>query len=93
MTLFPSAEPYIEEGEPKRKGILYEDLRLKNRENYEVMLTQKAESLLNSPEKEPKRHNKEGELLLLRYTHGFTTVEGFIFNYILFLYASISVLQ
>lgn len=54
----------MEEEEPRRKAILYEDLRLKNRENYEVTLTQKAETLLKtSPEKEPKRPKKEGELL------------------------------
>uniref|UniRef100_H3C3P1 OCIA domain-containing protein 1 n=1 Tax=Tetraodon nigroviridis TaxID=99883 RepID=H3C3P1_TETNG len=57
---FPSAEPYTEEEEPRKKGILYEDLRLKNRENYEVMLSQKAETLHKaSPEKETKRPNKE----------------------------------
>lgn len=60
---FPSVEPYMEE-EPRRKAILYEDLRLKNRENYEVTLTQKAETLLKpTPEKEPKRPKKESELL------------------------------
>uniref|UniRef100_H3CJG8 OCIA domain-containing protein 1 n=1 Tax=Tetraodon nigroviridis TaxID=99883 RepID=H3CJG8_TETNG len=54
------AEPYTEEEEPRKKGILYEDLRLKNRENYEVMLSQKAETLHKaSPEKETKRPNKE----------------------------------
>lgn len=53
-------ELYVEEEEPRRKAILYEDLRLKNRENYEVTLTQKAETLLKpSPEKEPKRPKKE----------------------------------
>lgn len=68
---FPSAEPYTEEEEPRKKGILYEDLRLKNRENYEVMLSQKAETLHKaSPEKETKRPNKEGEpLLLLSWIH------------------------
>uniref|UniRef100_A0A3B5JWN2 OCIA domain-containing protein 1 n=1 Tax=Takifugu rubripes TaxID=31033 RepID=A0A3B5JWN2_TAKRU len=46
--------------EPRRKGILYEDLRLKNRENYEVMLSQKAETLHKTPpEKETRRPNKE----------------------------------
>ncbi|TWW59853.1 OCIA domain-containing protein 1 [Takifugu rubripes] len=54
------AEPYAEEEEPRRKGILYEDLRLKNRENYEVMLSQKAETLHKTPpEKETRRPNKE----------------------------------
>ncbi|XP_074540497.1 OCIA domain-containing protein 1 [Halichoeres trimaculatus] len=53
-------QSYIEEEEPKRKSILYEDLRLKNRENYEVTLTQKAETLLKpTPEKEQKRTKKE----------------------------------
>lgn len=57
----------MEEEEPRRKAILYEDLRLKNRENYEVTLTQKAETLLKaSPDKEPARPKKEGELQLLR---------------------------
>ncbi|XP_061627418.1 OCIA domain-containing protein 1-like [Phyllopteryx taeniolatus] len=52
-------QSYEEENEPKRKSILYEDLRLKNRENYEVTLTQKAESLLKTPpEKEPERPTK-----------------------------------
>nr|XP_046268091.1 OCIA domain-containing protein 1-like [Scatophagus argus] len=53
-------ESYVEEEEPKKKAILYEDLRLKNRENYEVTLSQKADTLLKtSPEKEPKRPKKE----------------------------------
>ncbi|XP_022614349.1 OCIA domain-containing protein 1 [Seriola dumerili] len=55
-----SAQSYVEEEEPRRKPILYEDLRLKNRENYEVTLTQKAETLLKStPEKERERPKKE----------------------------------
>ncbi|KAM3623514.1 uncharacterized protein V6R79_012079 [Siganus canaliculatus] len=55
-----SAESYVGEEEPKKKAVLYEDLRLKNRENYEVTLTQKAETLLKpAPEKEPKRPLKE----------------------------------
>lgn len=50
----------VEDDEPRRKPILYEDLRLKNRENYEVTLTQKAETLLKtSPEKEPGRPKKD----------------------------------
>lgn len=66
----------MEEEEPRRKGILYEDLRLKNRENYEVTLTQKAESMLKtSPEKEPKRPKKEGELHKIC---GSGTVAGFM---------------
>ncbi|XP_034392996.1 OCIA domain-containing protein 1-like [Cyclopterus lumpus] len=48
------------EDEPRKKATLYEDLRLKNRENYEVTLTQKAETLLKTlPEKEPGRNNKD----------------------------------
>lgn len=54
------APSYMEEDEPRKKPILYEDLRLKNRENYEVTLTQKAETLLKSPpEREPERPRKE----------------------------------
>lgn len=61
VKLSSPAQSYEEENEPKRKSILYEDLRLKNRENYEVTLTQKAESLLKtSPEKEPERPTKSG---------------------------------
>ncbi|XP_040891415.1 OCIA domain-containing protein 1-like isoform X2 [Toxotes jaculatrix] len=53
-------QSYVEEEEPRRKPILYEDLRLKNRENYEVTLTQKAETLLKpAPEKERERPKKE----------------------------------
>ncbi|XP_075900550.1 OCIA domain-containing protein 1 [Nelusetta ayraudi] len=56
------AELYVEEEEPRKKGILYEDLRLKNRENYEVTLTQKAESMLKtSQDKEPRRPTKEAK--------------------------------
>lgn len=74
MCVFSSAEPYAEEEEPRRKGILYEDLRLKNRENYEVMLSQKAETLHKTPpEKETRRPNKEGEPPLL-LTKGSTPV-------------------
>ncbi|XP_041641410.1 OCIA domain-containing protein 1-like [Cheilinus undulatus] len=53
-------QSYVEEEEePRRKSILYEDLRLKNRENYEVTLTQKAETLLKpTPEREPNRAKK-----------------------------------
>ncbi|GAA6234757.1 OCIA domain-containing protein 1-like [Lates japonicus] len=55
-----SVQSYVEEEEPRRKPILYEDLRLKNRENYEVTLTQKAETLLKStPEKDRERPKKE----------------------------------
>lgn len=52
-------ESNLEDVENRRKGILYEDLRLKNRENYEVTLTQKAETLLKSPEKEVQASKKE----------------------------------
>ncbi|XP_054460775.1 OCIA domain-containing protein 1-like isoform X2 [Anoplopoma fimbria] len=50
----------LEDEEPRKRAIHYEDLRLKNRENYEVTLTQKAETLLKtSPEKEPGRPRKD----------------------------------
>ncbi|XP_068177986.1 OCIA domain-containing protein 1-like [Antennarius striatus] len=53
-------ESYVENEEPKKKAVRYEDLRLKNRENYEVTLSQKAETPLNpSPEKETIRQKKE----------------------------------
>lgn len=56
------AQSDVEEEEPTRKSILYEDLRLKNRENYEVTLTQRAETLLKTtPEKEPKIPKKEAK--------------------------------
>nr|XP_057921427.1 OCIA domain-containing protein 1-like [Doryrhamphus excisus] len=52
-------QTYMEEDIPKRKAILYEDLRLKNRENYEVTLTQKAETLPKTPpEKDQERPTK-----------------------------------
>ncbi|XP_029950949.1 OCIA domain-containing protein 1 [Salarias fasciatus] len=52
-------QSYTEEEEPRRKPILYEDLRLKNRENYEVTLSQKADTMLRAPaEKEPERPKK-----------------------------------
>lgn len=55
-----SDQPYMDEDEPRRKPILYEDLRLKNRENYEVTLTQKAETLMKPPpQREPERPKKE----------------------------------
>ncbi|XP_037530904.1 OCIA domain-containing protein 1-like [Nematolebias whitei] len=46
----------FEDEEPK-KSILYENLRLRNRENYEVMLNQKADTVIKAPsEKErPKK--------------------------------------
>lgn len=46
--LSSQAQSYLGEEEPRRKAILYEDLRSKNRENYEVLLTQKTETL-NKP--------------------------------------------
>lgn len=48
-------ESYGDEEEPRKKATLYEDLRLKNRENYEVTLTQKAETLLKPSAEESKR--------------------------------------
>lgn len=49
---------------PSKKSILYEDLRLKNRENYEVTLTQRAEAMLKTaPEREPERPKRDGNLL------------------------------
>ena len=49
----------------RKPNILYEDLRSKNRENYEVTLTQKAEAQLKTPAaREPERSapQKAGEL-------------------------------
>ncbi|XP_056620520.1 OCIA domain-containing protein 1 [Triplophysa dalaica] len=52
---------YPDDDVPKKKAVLYEDLRSKNRENYEVTLTQKAETLLKpqagvaSPKREVKK--------------------------------------
>lgn len=81
MYLSLSPSTLAEEGEPRRKGTLYENLRLKNRENYEVTLNQKADTLLKaSPEKEPGRYNKDGELLLQR--RGKPNVKRFILKYI-----------
>ncbi|XP_007551715.1 OCIA domain-containing protein 1 [Poecilia formosa] len=53
-------QSYLEEDRvPQKKSILYEDLRLKNRENYEVTLTQKADTMLKAPtEKVPERSKK-----------------------------------
>ncbi|CAL8332230.1 unnamed protein product [Lota lota] len=50
-------QSYVGDEEPMRKpNILYEDLRSKNRENYEVTLTQKAEAQLRTPAaREPER--------------------------------------
>ncbi|XP_033986200.1 OCIA domain-containing protein 1-like [Trematomus bernacchii] len=57
---FSAPGSYIEDEEPRKKSILYEDLRGKNRENYEVTLTQKSETLLKpSPDREPGRPRKD----------------------------------
>lgn len=55
------ALPNVKEEEPKRKpGVLYEDLRLKNRENYEVTLTNKADTMLKAPPaREPEGPRKQ----------------------------------
>lgn len=51
---------YVDEEEPRQKPILYEDLRLKNRENYEVTLTQKAETLMKpTPQRDSERPKKD----------------------------------
>ncbi|XP_030626947.1 OCIA domain-containing protein 1 [Chanos chanos] len=58
--------PFPDEETPKKRPVLYEELRSKNRENYEVTLTQKAETLLKPqadmavPKKEVKK-NKYGD--------------------------------
>ncbi|KAG9331166.1 hypothetical protein JZ751_019919, partial [Albula glossodonta] len=55
--------PYLDEEKPKKKTISYEELRSKNRENYGVTMTQKAETLLKpSPDRATPR--KEGESAL-----------------------------
>lgn len=57
---FSAPGSYIEDEEPRKKPILYEDLRGKNRENFEVTLTQKSETLLKpSPDREPGRPRKD----------------------------------
>ncbi|KAJ8277120.1 hypothetical protein GJAV_G00071680 [Gymnothorax javanicus] len=56
------APPDPEEEKPKKRSIFYEELRSKNRENYEVTLTQKAETLMKpapdraAPSKETKKN-------------------------------------
>ncbi|KAG7264648.1 hypothetical protein CRUP_032055 [Coryphaenoides rupestris] len=47
----PPVQSYVgdEEEPPRKPNILYEDLRSKNRENYEVTLTQKAEGAFTTP--------------------------------------------
>lgn len=53
----PQAPVYPDEDVPKKKPVLYEELRSKNRENYEVTLTQKAETLMKPvPKKEVKKN-------------------------------------
>uniref|UniRef100_H2LHJ4 OCIA domain-containing protein 1 n=1 Tax=Oryzias latipes TaxID=8090 RepID=H2LHJ4_ORYLA len=62
-------QSYLDEEEPRRKPVLYEDLRLKNRENYEVTLIQKADTMIKTPqEKEPERPKKQGK----QQRHGVT---------------------
>ncbi|KAM4585259.1 OCIA domain-containing protein 1 [Odontesthes bonariensis] len=54
------AQSYMDDEEPKRKATLYENLRLKNRENYEVTLIQKADTMLKAtPQREPERPKKD----------------------------------
>uniref|UniRef100_A0A1A8FE61 OCIA domain-containing protein 1 n=1 Tax=Nothobranchius korthausae TaxID=1143690 RepID=A0A1A8FE61_9TELE len=45
--------------EPRKKPILYEDLRHKNRENYEVTLIQKADTMVRAPSEESERPKKQ----------------------------------
>ncbi|XP_058640888.1 OCIA domain-containing protein 1-like isoform X2 [Onychostoma macrolepis] len=53
-------EPTYAEQDVQKKHILYEDLRSKNRENYEVTTTQKPETLLKpSPETIPAKRGKK----------------------------------
>lgn len=55
-----SDQSNMDEEVPRQKPVLYEDLRLKNRENYEVTLTQKAETLMKpSPRSKPEWPKKE----------------------------------
>lgn len=63
LTLLHAAVPYLEDDEPKRKPVLYEELRSKNRENYEVTLTQKAETLLKPQSEAAAPPKKDGECL------------------------------
>ncbi|XP_020354894.1 OCIA domain-containing protein 1 [Oncorhynchus kisutch] len=55
--------PYLDDETPKKRPTLYEDLRSRNRENYEVTLTQKADILLKSPAETPvlKRDVKKNQ--------------------------------
>ena len=72
--LFPDLSPLTPEAqliqydeEPRRKPIMYEDLRNKNRETYEVTLTQKAETLLKPESDRQGRtaHKKDGESVVV----------------------------
>ncbi|XP_043074759.1 OCIA domain-containing protein 1 [Puntigrus tetrazona] len=64
--LSSQAPLYPDEDVPKKKPVLYEELRNKNRESYEVTLTQKAETLVKPqtvapvPKQEVKK-NKYGD--------------------------------
>lgn len=49
----PQEPSYLDEEMPRRKAILYEDLRSRNRENYEVTMTQKADTLSKAPAEVP----------------------------------------
>uniref|UniRef100_A0A8C7RDA5 OCIA domain-containing protein 1 n=1 Tax=Oncorhynchus mykiss TaxID=8022 RepID=A0A8C7RDA5_ONCMY len=57
------AQSFLDDEEPRRKPIMYEDLRNKNRETYEVTLTQKAETLLKPESDRQGRtaHKKDGK--------------------------------
>ena len=52
---------------PKRRPVLYENLRSKNRENYEVTLTQKGETLLKPQAEASAQPKKDGESLHATY--------------------------
>ncbi|XP_076873178.1 OCIA domain-containing protein 1 [Brachyhypopomus gauderio] len=62
----PTVPPYQDEEAPKKRAVLYEDLRSKNREIYEVSLSQRAEPLhkpqaeVTAPQREVKK-NKYGD--------------------------------
>lgn len=57
---FSAPDQTYDDDEPKRKAILYENLRVKNRENYEVTLIQKADTMLKTPpQRELERPKKE----------------------------------
>uniref|UniRef100_A0A1A8QQ58 OCIA domain-containing protein 1 n=1 Tax=Nothobranchius pienaari TaxID=704102 RepID=A0A1A8QQ58_9TELE len=53
-------QSYMDENaEPRKKPVLYEDLRHKNRENYEVTLIQKADTMARAPSEESERPKKQ----------------------------------